>query len=80
MKHLSTDEIMEFVSLENISAESLALIEKVNSHIRVCKGCFGKVRAFQLVYDELSCGTEKKNFAVLQEKVLQKERYKNLKR
>lgn len=54
MKHLTVDEIIDFVSFDRIDSETLAMAASVNSHIRNCNDCMRKVRAFQLVYDELS--------------------------
>lgn len=52
MKHLTIDEILDFVSFETLDATSLQLATKVNSHIRTCEECFRKVQAFQMIYDE----------------------------
>lgn len=52
MEHLKLDEILEFVSIENYTEENIALATKVNAHIRNCKECFDKVKAFQIIYDE----------------------------
>ena len=53
MTHLTVEEIIEFVSFERITQESLALSARVNEHIRTCKSCREKVTAFREVYDEL---------------------------
>lgn len=53
MKHLTVDEIIDFVSIVRIDADSLALASKVNTHIKNCSECLRKVRAFQVIYDEL---------------------------
>ena len=52
MKHLTTDEIIDFVSMNQINSETLKLASTVNTHIGKCEKCLRKVRAFQLVYDE----------------------------
>jgi hypothetical protein len=52
MKHLTIDEIIDFVTSENIT-DSLVLASRVNGHIVRCQECFNKVRAFQNVYDGL---------------------------
>ena len=54
MNHLTLDDIIDFVSLNEINDESMQLIAAVNSHIAVCRECRELVRAFQLVYDELT--------------------------
>ena len=52
MRHLTTDEIVDFVSMNQINGETLKLASTVNTHIGRCEKCLRKVRAFQLVYDE----------------------------
>lgn len=54
MKHLTVDEIIQFVSLTELNDEALALSVVVNSHIRRCKECLNLVRAFRLLYEEFS--------------------------
>ncbi len=53
MIHLSVDEIIEFVSFNELSDETLAMAGRVNEHISKCADCLKKVKAFQTVYDEL---------------------------
>lgn len=53
MKHLTVDEIIDFVSMDKVDAKTLAKASYVNAHIRSCEQCLRKVRAFQTVYDEL---------------------------
>lgn len=53
MKHLTVDEMIDFVSFDKVDAETLAKASYVNAHIRSCDQCLRKVRAFQTVYDEL---------------------------
>ncbi len=52
MKHLTVDEIIEFVSLTEYNDEAIKLSSAVNSHIRNCRECLELVRAFQTIYDE----------------------------
>lgn len=54
MKHLSFDEIIGFVSLTELNDEAIENSAVVNGHIRKCKECLEKVRAFQMIYDEFS--------------------------
>jgi hypothetical protein len=51
MKHLTIDEIIDFVSTEKVDCE---LASKVTTHILRCQTCFNKVRAFQNVHDGLN--------------------------
>lgn len=62
MKHLTVDEIIDFVSFEKMDNESLANASKVNTHIISCASCLKKVRAFQAVYDELTALGKKADF------------------
>lgn len=52
MDHLTAEELIEFVSFEKIDGQSMKLAVRVNTHIRNCADCMGKVRSYQCVYDE----------------------------
>lgn len=52
MRHLTVDEMIDFVSMDRINAETLKLASTVNAHIGQCEKCLRKIRAYQLVYDE----------------------------
>ena len=52
MKHLTVDEILDFVSLTDLSRESVELAAKVNGHTRRCEQCRKTVCAFQEIYDQ----------------------------
>ena len=54
MKHLTVDEILDFVSLTELNNESIELSAAVNGHIRKCEKCLKLLRAFQMIYDEFS--------------------------
>ncbi|MBQ9945522.1 MAG: hypothetical protein IJO68_03255 [Clostridia bacterium] len=51
-EHLTIDEILDFVTMDNIDENTLSLIARVNSHILVCKECFELVNAIQLIQEE----------------------------
>ena len=51
MKHLTVDEIIDFVSISTIETAALEKAAMVTTHIRDCGMCMRRVRAFQLVYD-----------------------------
>jgi len=51
MKHLSVDEILDFVTLTEPNAEAVALCASVTRHIRCCGACRKKVRAFLDLHD-----------------------------
>lgn len=53
MDHLTTNEIIEFVSIRTPDAASLRLASRVNGHILQCRECLRLVEAFQNVSDEL---------------------------
>ena len=54
MKHLTVDEMMDFVSLTELNADAIMLSAAVNGHIRKCDQCLKRVQAFQMVHDEFS--------------------------
>lgn len=62
MKHLTVDEMIDFVSFNKLDSESLALAAKVNAHIFECHTCRKKVEVFQMIYDELVKMGRKEDF------------------
>ncbi len=52
--HLTTDEILNFITIDNMTPEVISFAAKVNCHIMQCEECRKKVEAFQIVYDKLS--------------------------
>lgn len=54
MNHLTVEEIIDFVSLSEVTEEAVELSATVNGHIRKCDKCLALVRAFQMIYDEFS--------------------------
>ena len=52
MRHLTVDEMLDFVSLEELNEESIAYAAAVNSHTRKCEKCRRAVCAFQEIYDK----------------------------
>ena len=53
MMHPTVEEIIEFVSFNELSDDTICLAAKINEHIRNCPSCMTKVSSFQMVYDEL---------------------------
>lgn len=53
MKHLSIEEIIDYVMVSKVNAETLDLLSRVNGHIRNCTECKEKVLAFETINDEL---------------------------
>jgi anti-sigma factor RsiW len=62
MKHVTVDEMIGFVSMDTLDADSLALASKVNTHIRSCPHCRGTVRAFQAICDEMTALGDRQGF------------------
>lgn len=54
MEHLTVNEIIDFVSINELNEKSINLAAKVNAHILKCDDCLEKVKAFQLLNDEFS--------------------------
>lgn len=54
MKHLTVEDIINYVSFKTMNDTDLMHAANVVSHIRKCKDCLEKVKAFQLVYDKLA--------------------------
>ena len=52
-KHLTTEEIINFVAFDTINEDTLALAARVNGHIRECDECRKKVSDFNDIYEEL---------------------------
>ena len=52
-KHLSVEDMINFVSADGLGRDELALASRVTYHILRCARCREKVDAFQTVYDEL---------------------------
>lgn len=75
MKHLTVDEMIDFVSINKLDDESLKLASVVSAHILQCDICRKKVEAFQIVYDELIKMTKNKNFSnIINKKVIDNEK------
>ena len=82
MKHLTADEMIDFVSFNKMDSASLALASKVNAHIFACQDCRKKVEAFQTVYDEFVKMDRKGDFSrtVLNKETIDKIKEKNVDR
>ncbi len=64
--HLTTDEILDYISLTECSQESLRKCAAVTEHIRECEKCLHLVQAFQEIYDafeELGVDMDFRRFA-----------------
>ena len=53
MNHPDLNELIEFVSMDKLTAETLELSARVNAHLAECADCRAKVRDLQKVYDAL---------------------------
>ena len=52
MEHLSVEEIIKYVTVNNVDKETLDLLSKVNGHIRNCSSCKEKVDSYESINDE----------------------------
>ena len=52
MDHLTMEEIFGFISVKKRNEETMALIARVNGHIRNCDQCLKLVQASRLVHEE----------------------------
>ena len=67
MKHLVSDEILQFISFTTVNETTLRLASEVNGHILRCAACRQRVADAQEEYDLLtSHGLQKNRDVVLQ--------------
>ena len=52
--HLTTEEILNFITMDSVTPEGIQLAAKVNCHIMQCEECRKQVAAYQIVSDKLS--------------------------
>lgn len=62
MEHLSIEEIIKYVTVNNVDKETLDLLSKVNGHIRSCSSCKEKVDSYESINDELKKVTNENGF------------------
>ena len=53
MKHLNTEDIIKYVTINTVNNETLELMSKVNGHIRNCPSCKEKVMSYESINNEL---------------------------
>lgn len=53
MEHINVETIIEFVSMDGLSAENIELSRTVNAHLRICSECRDRVCAVHMLYDAL---------------------------
>lgn len=53
MKCLSDEEIIRYLSVDDISKESMQLVSQVHAHERECQKCREKIEAFRAVYQKI---------------------------
>ena len=51
MNHLPVDQVIEFVSIEELNEETIGLAVSVNAHICKCGKCLKTVKAFQNLHN-----------------------------
>lgn len=52
MKHLTVDEIIDFISLTELNRDSIKLCATVNAHLCECDKCLELTKAFKAIHDE----------------------------
>lgn len=67
MKHLTNDEILNYVSFDTLDDENMKLASDVVLHIRQCKECLKKVNAFQNIYFQMLDSDRSEELAKLAE-------------
>lgn len=58
-KHLTFNEIMDFISVKKLNAETEEIINRVNLHIIHCEECRNLVRSFQKMKNDFAQLTKK---------------------
>ncbi len=53
-EHLSAEQIIEFVSIDELTEETMAKMNAVNAHIYQCEECAKRVKAFFDISDEFA--------------------------
>ena len=68
MKHLTFEEIIDFISFQSLDENTVKLIQKVNGHICKCAACREKVKAYQTVADGFSGIADENSVQIRDEK------------
>ena len=55
MNHPDLNELIEFVSMDKLTPETLDASAHINAHLADCADCRARVRDLQKVYDALLC-------------------------
>lgn len=63
MRHLTVDEIINYVSLAESSGDAAGICAHVNGHIRECATCLRQVQSFLRVYDAFTQLDTREDFA-----------------
>lgn len=53
LEHLSIEEIIEYVTANKVSKETLDLMSRVNGHIRICSSCREKIESYERINEKL---------------------------
>lgn len=53
MNHPDLNELIEFVSIDKLTSETLDASARINAHLAECADCRARVRDLQIVYDAL---------------------------
>ena len=73
MKHLSAEDIINYVTMDEMNETSLGFCKNVNGHIRGCSACLGKLRKYLDIHDAYSVQNPGGDFRVFATELLQEE-------
>ena len=73
MRHLNAEEIIDYVTLENMGEENLNLCRNVNSHIRGCGVCLERLRKYLDIHDLYEEQNPGGNFKLFASEMLESE-------
>ena len=73
MKHLSAEDIISYVTMDEMSETSLEFCKNVNGHIRGCSGCLCKLRKYLDIHDTYTAQNPGGDFKAFATERLQEE-------
>ena len=73
MKHLSAEDIVNYVTMDAMNETSLGVCKNVNGHIRGCTACLEKLRKYLNIHDVYKTENPGGDFKVFATELLQEE-------
>ncbi|MBR4863204.1 MAG: hypothetical protein IKU07_01405 [Oscillospiraceae bacterium] len=73
MKHLSAEEIISYVTMDEMNEASLGFCKNVTGHIRGCSACLGKLRKYLDIHDVYKTQNPGGDFKAFATELLQEE-------